>query len=233
MMRSCGRFWPVTLCLVQIAVFLMMPGNVRAEAGRKRIFHSARPGALAAARGRIAAGDKQLEAVVLRLVAEADALLDTGPPSVTHKAIPAASGDRHDYASLAPYYWPDPDTPDGLPYVRRDGRRNPECRDPAANDRERVSLLGHGTETLALAWYFTGNEAYATKAAEFARTWFLAAYTRLNPHLRYAQAVRGSNDGRPTGILEGRDIVQAIDALAVIADADVLTAAEWDAIDAW
>ena len=28
--------------------------------------------------------------------------------------------------SQAPYWWPDPDTPDGLPYVRRDGERNPE-----------------------------------------------------------------------------------------------------------
>ena len=232
MMRSSGRVWPVTLCLVHVAVVLMLV-DARADAVRTRTFHSARPGALAAARGRIAAGDEQLEAAVRRLVAEADALLNTAPPSVTHKAIPAASGDRHDYASLAPYYWPDPNTPDGLPYVRRDGRRNPECRDPVANDRERVSLLGHGTETLALAWYFTGNKAYAGKAAELARTWFLTADTRMNPHLRYAQAVRGSNDGRPTGILEGRDLVQAIDALSLVADADVLIAAEWDAIDAW
>ena len=73
-MRSSGRVWPVTLCLVHVAVVLMLV-DARADAVRTRTFHSARPGALAAARGRIAAGDEQLEAAVLRLVAEADALL--------------------------------------------------------------------------------------------------------------------------------------------------------------
>ena len=28
--------------------------------------------------------------------------------------------------SQAPYFWPDPTKPNGLPYIRRDGERNPE-----------------------------------------------------------------------------------------------------------
>jgi hypothetical protein len=30
--------------------------------------------------------------------------------------------------SLAPYWWPDPKSPNGLPYIRRDGERNPEIK---------------------------------------------------------------------------------------------------------
>jgi hypothetical protein len=205
----------------------------RAAEQRQRIFHAAPPGGLEAARRRLAAGDEQLAPAIKQLVAEADVFLRTSPPSVTHKTQPAPSGDRHDYASLAPYYWPDPDKPDGLPYIRRDGRRNPECRVAAATDRERVSLVGYGIETLALAWYFTGDKAYAQQAANYARTWFIAAETRMNRHLKYAQAVRGSNHGRPTGILEGRDLAQAIDSLGLLSDADVLTPAEWEVLDAW
>ena len=28
--------------------------------------------------------------------------------------------------SVGPYWWPDPSKPDGLPYIRKDGHKNPE-----------------------------------------------------------------------------------------------------------
>lgn len=34
--------------------------------------------------------------------------------------------DAHNYVSLARYFWPDPSTPNGLPYMRVDGKVNPE-----------------------------------------------------------------------------------------------------------
>src|SRR5438046_1678932 len=40
--------------------------------------------------------------------------------TVMHKPQTAASGNKHDYLSLMLYYWPNPDTADGLPYVYRD-----------------------------------------------------------------------------------------------------------------
>src|SRR5438034_4836905 len=36
------------------------------------------------------------------------------------------SGDKHDYMSQAPYFWPNPDATHHLPYIRRDGERNAE-----------------------------------------------------------------------------------------------------------
>ena len=59
------------------------------------------------------------------LINHADKLLDTKPVSVIMKAGTPASGDKHDYTSLARYYHPDPTKPDGLPYVSRDGVTNP------------------------------------------------------------------------------------------------------------
>ena len=63
-----------------------------------------------------------------KLMADAKNALDAKPTSVVEKNRTAASGDKHDYLSLAPYWWPDPDKEDGLPWIRRDGEVNPMTR---------------------------------------------------------------------------------------------------------
>jgi hypothetical protein len=219
--------------LVLVAVFGLVAPGVAEDPAATRVYHAARPGSLAEAKRRLAAGDPDIRAAVRTLVEEADNLLDVRPPTVTAKDQPAPSGDPHDYASLAPYYWPDRSTPDGLPYVRRDGRRNPEAADGRFTDRDRAGLLGSAMETLGLAWQFTGGERYAVKAASFARVWFVDEATRMNPHLRYAQAVRGTNEGRGAGVIEGRDMAKAIDAVALIADARILSTDEQATIASW
>src|SRR4051812_2303040 len=79
---------------------------------------------LARVRQRIAAGDTELAAALKQLRHQADADLKDGPYTVVGRAkLPGV--DPHDYVSLAPYFWPNPDTTDGLPYVRRDGKTNP------------------------------------------------------------------------------------------------------------
>ena len=198
-----------------------------------RVYHAARPGSLAEAKRRLAAGDPEARDAVDTLVKEADALLGVRPPTVTEKRWPAPSGDPHDYTSLAPYYWPNQSAADGLPYVRRDGRRNPEADDTQFTDRGRAGQLGSTMETLGLAWQFTGQKRYAEHAAAFAHTWFIDEATRMNPHLRYAQAIRGTNEGRGAGIIEGRDLVEAIDAVTLIDDAGVLSATDREGITAW
>ena len=152
---------------------------------------------------------------------------------MTEKEQAPPSGDRHDYMSLAPYFWPDPTKPGGRPYVRRDGERNPESRDPRANDGPRIAKMGNSIETLSLAYFFTGDEKYATHAAEMARVWFIAPATRMNPNFTYAQAVPGKADGRPEGILEARHIAVAIDSLGLLVDAKVLSDADRKAMVAW
>lgn len=195
-------------------------------------FFGARSGALAEVKARLAAGDKSLSPALKNLVADADAALKISPPSVMEKSRTPPSGDKHDYMSAAPYYWPDPQKPDGRPYIRHDGKVNPESRDDTF-DRGRLSLMAESVETLALAYYFTGQEAYADKAARFLRVWFLAPATRMNPQLNFAQAVSGVNSGRGTGIIEGRNLAKAADAAGLLTGSTAWTQAEDAALKTW
>ncbi|CAG8638316.1 12911_t:CDS:2 [Gigaspora margarita] len=65
--------------------------------------------------------------MLYNIVHKADsAVANTSVYSVTLKPQLAPSNDPHDYMSLARYYWPNPNTKDGLPYISRDGHTNPE-----------------------------------------------------------------------------------------------------------
>lgn len=48
--------------------------------------------------------------------------------TIINKTIMPPSGDIHDYVTMAPYWWPDPTKPDGIPYIYKDGQINPETR---------------------------------------------------------------------------------------------------------
>lgn len=196
-------------------------------------YYAAKPGSLAKAKARLAAGDKVLLRAFENLLSDADEALRKSPPTVTAKTKLPPSGDSHDYMSLAPYFWPDPKSKTGLPYIRHDGKLNPESRDENTNDGPRIGQMASAIETLALAYYFSGDEKYAAQAAAFARTWFLEPATRMNPHLRYAQAVLGVNEGRGTGILEGRHIAIAADAIGLLAGSKSWTTTDQNQFNGW
>jgi hypothetical protein len=196
-------------------------------------YFSAKPGALAKSKQQLVAGDKQLAKALKKLIKDADKSLGEAPPSVMSKDKLPPSGDKYDYMSLAPYFWPNPNTKDGLPYLRHDGKVNPESRDPKANDSPTIKIMGDNVETLALAYYFTGNETYAEGAAKVARVWFLDPATRMNPHLKYAQAIMGVNDGRGTGILEALHISVAADALGLLAESKAWPKDDQKALKEW
>ena len=105
-------------------------------------------------------GDAAIKAAIATLEADAKKALAITPMSVMDKAVTPPSGDRHDYMSQAPYWWPDPSKPDGKPYIRKDGERNPEIS--KITDRDNLGRLGDAVTTLSLAYAYTGREAYAT-----------------------------------------------------------------------
>ena len=215
-----------SIWLVLVACQLAMAGE---DAPR---YFAVRPGALAETRARLIAHDASLQPALKALVRAADQALAATPPSVLEKAKTPPSGDKHDYMSIAPYFWPDPNKPDGLPYIRHDGKVNPESREEAF-DHGRIGTMAKNVETLALAYYFTGNEAYAGQAAKYLRVWFLDPATRMNPNLNFAQAVPGENTGRGTGILEGRNIAAAADAAQLLAGSAAWTAKDRIEFKAW
>jgi hypothetical protein len=216
-----------------VIVAVLLAGHVAAYGDEPAPFYfGTSPGALVEAKTLVAAHDPSVQPAFNALIRAADKALETTPPSVMDKGKIPPSGDKHDYMTIAPYYWPDPSKPNGLPYIRHDGRVNPESRDDAL-DHGRVIQMADAVETLSLAYYFTGKEAYAEGAVKYLQVWFLDPATRMNPRLDYAQAVLGENTGRGTGILEGRNISQAADAAGLLAGSPAWTGPDRKKFKAW
>jgi hypothetical protein len=195
-----------------------------------RVF-SSDPQALAESKAKFAAGDKSIVGTVDWLLYEVDRTLRFEPVSVVTKAIAPPSGDKHDYMSMAPYWWPDPTKPDGLPYIRKDGQTNPELH--TVPDKDNLNNMSSNVYTLALAYYFKGDERYAEQAVKLLRVWFLNSDTKMNPNLKYGQAVRGINDGRAEGLIETRTLTRVVDAAGLLADFKGWTQADQQALTKW
>src|SRR5437773_2942261 len=131
----------------------------------------ARESSLQDVKRRIAARDPALTPAYRALLAAADRALTMTPLSVMQKKMMPPSGNRHDYMSYAPYYWPDTTKPGGLPYIQRDGEMNPATR--ADHDGLRIQATTDAVEALSLAHYFSGDAKYSTRAAQLLRIFFL------------------------------------------------------------
>jgi hypothetical protein len=176
-------------------------------------------------------GEAQFRPALSALEASADRTLKAEPTSVMDKAVTPPSGDKHDYMSQAPYWWPSPSEPDGLPYVERDGERNPEV--DRITDHENLIQLSRDVSALGLAYYLTNREEYAEQAARFVRVWFLDAATRMNPHLDFAQGIPGRATGRSAGIIESRFLPTIIDGVMLLQGSRAWTASDEQGFRDW
>lgn len=165
-----------------------------------------------------------------KLLREADQELGKKPVSVMDKEMLPPSGDKHDYISMGPYWWPDPAKPDGLPYIRKDGERNPELK---KLDRDRLGKMMKSVQRLGWAYYFSGKEVYARKAVEWLRVWFLDPETRMNPHLNYGQYIPGRTNGRAEGCIDVYGLVDLTDALEILKGSQAMTSGDWQGLQDW
>jgi prepilin-type N-terminal cleavage/methylation domain-containing protein len=134
-----------------------------------------------------------------RILNLADQALTSKPSPITDHVATNSAGGVHDFFSQADYAWPNPTNRTGLPYIGRDGESNP---DTFTYHRMATRNMKDAVAALAAAYALTGDDRYVTKAAGLLRVFFLDAKTRMNPHLRYAQAVLGASTGNAYGVID-------------------------------
>jgi hypothetical protein len=228
--------------VIQIQISNLTPARYQSQPGRNRCqgadgYSSApggyrtflwRPEWLALEKQRVATDP----AYAKLLVKAAEAALRRGPYSVVDKTKLPASGDRHDYYSIGPYWWPTEGKPNGEPYMRRDGEVNPESRGNEF-DKDRMIKFSGDVRVLALAYHHLGDRRYADHAAKLLRTWFTSTETRMNPNLNNGQAVPGVNSGRGEGIIELNVLAGVVESIGLIEPAGVLTDSETMLLKKW
>jgi Alginate lyase len=164
-----------------------------------------------------------------RVLRAAQRYLAEYPKTIVSFPAPRSAGGPHDYYSEADYFWPDPENPAG-PYVNRDGESNPAN----FNDHRLLLIrLGIQVPALAAAWMLTRRREFAQHAVDHLRAWFVAAQTRINPSLKYAQAVRGSSTGRNWGIIDTLHLAEVAQAAIVLHDGNALSEPDWNGVRKW
>lgn len=215
------------LCVVALLISF---SSMRAQDATPRTF-LLDPDVISTVRDAIHRGDETYTVALKQLCREGERALKQKPVSVMDKEQMPPSGDKHDYMSLAPYWWPDPEKEDGLPYVRKDGERNPARND--VTDRTNLGIMTSFVHTLSLAYYFLGDGAYANHAAEMLREWFLNPATRMNPNVTYGQAVKGRNEGRGAGLIETSSFRFVVDAIGLLDGSMEWTSADEQGMKLW
>jgi hypothetical protein len=190
------------------------------------------PDVLYRSRQQVRVRDRAVRSAVDALTRAADAAMRVPVEPVTAKPSKGAGLPVRAYQSLAPYWWPDPKSRNGLPYVRRDGERNPEA-DSDRYDRGRLTRMALAVRTLALAWYFTGNELYAARASDHLRAWFCDPATRMVPNLEHAQMRPGHDEGNRTGIIETAALIPVCDAIMLLEPSQAWTRGDTRKVHDW
>lgn len=176
--------------------------------------------------------DSKYQQPVKTLLRDANKELTKPNPTVVDKPMTPVSGDKHDYMSMGRYWWPNPDTADGFPYIRKDGHSNPELE---KFDRQRLGAMSTSVTKLTIAYFLSDKSDYARKAASIIRTWFIDPKTKMNPNMNYGQTIPGHNKGigRAEGVIDTYSLVNVVDAIIILSHDGYLSKKETEQLKAW
>jgi hypothetical protein len=205
-------------------------GGVASSAASLPAVYSVSPASLSAARQALNQGNAALQPALGALLKKANNDLNQPPLAVTQKPNPPGIS-SHDYVSYATYYWPNPNTASGLPYVFEDGKFDYAMINKG--DSQNLQIVFDDTHNLALAYYFTGNTAYATKAAQMLEVWFVNRSTRMNANLNHTQIELGVTSGTATGIIDSRGLYELVDTLGLLGSSPAWTRRDRAAMKSW
>lgn len=209
-----SRFLVLLLASMNVALCFVISSDVKGQSSTIPETFLIDGSFLKSSKDKIEKGDPILADAKKALIKAADDACKNGPYTVTSKAKLPPSGDKHDYMSVGPYWWPDSTKADGLPYIRKDGRTNPERH--SIKDSDYLKSLSRDVKLLGLAYYFTGDKKYSDHAAYLLKVWFLNKETKMNPHLKYGQSIPGITEGRGIGIIDTKCMVDLIDGTQLI-----------------
>lgn len=153
-----------------------------------------------------------------QVLEEANWALQQEPITVTASYSPRSAGGKHDFFSEGDYWWPNPVSADS-PYIQKDGLTN-----PANFTAHRLTMIRFSRimGALASAYQLTGNRIYVLHAVKHCKAWFADTATLMNPHLLYAQAIKGRFTGRGIGIIDTIQFMEVVQALLVMQSSDAM-----------
>jgi hypothetical protein len=146
---------------------------------------------------------------------EASWALTQQPITVTADFSTRSAGGIHDFFSEADYFWPDSTNLEG-PYINRDGLSNPNN---FVAHRLAMIRLSNIIGALASAYKITKDEKYVRHALIHLKAWFINPETLMNPHLQYAQAIKGRSTGRNYGIIDTIHLMEVAQGTLVMSKA--------------
>lgn len=124
--------------------------------------------------------------------------------TVTHKRhVLPEGGTPNDFVSIGPYWWPDPEKADGLPWIRRDGETNPVFYE---YDSDVIFNFTSDAGALILGGLANGRVDWLARAVEQLDSFFLNPATRMNPNIKFGQFVPGVASGRCFGIIDVKEV---------------------------
>ncbi len=164
-----------------------------------------------------------------RVLSAADKYLLESPVTITSFPSSRSAGGIQDYFSEGDYWWPDPDNPEG-PYIQKDGLTNP---DNFTAHRKALIRFSIQVAALTTAYKISGDKTYALHAIRHLQAWFVNPDTRMNPHLLYAQAIKGRFSGRGIGIIDTIHLIEIAKSIMFLEQEGILDADKLAAIKRW
>ena len=127
---------------------------------------------------------------------------------------------HHDYLSFAPYCWPNKLKEDDLPSDQIEREWNLECilisKESKSNDRKALQTLFDRVTSLSLLYKKNKDERILDYIAKQISYWFINDQTKMNPHLKFANIIKGNPNENDKGLIDFKDIYYFLSAIKLI-----------------